>query len=314
MKKTSAGVRSGVMRDLRTTDERPPRLRFPRGFVVLDRRERRARRRGRRPLRGCRRYGARRGGSPRSCSAEPSGAGIGFGIESWQPGGWGDRSAGIAGGVAGALGAAPDRRAARSARRRPASARQLLVAGAALVVAALAWIPVVGYLDGARAAGSRARGCGGRSPSGTPVCGRSRGTSSPAHAEEARPDRRRRDDARRRSSARSRAAARRRSPSSPSTATTGRRPRSSRRSRRSASPRSRPAPGPASTTSPRSSGGTGRSAGSSSTARRSPALRAAGLSQSLLDTIFNMNARHLSPRRDDDLRGARGRRASSRAR
>ncbi len=74
------------------------------------------------------------------------GAGIGFGIESWQPGGWGDRLAGIVGGVAGALGTL---QIVRGAARRGATrvGTALLVAGAALVVAALAWVPVVGYLE-----------------------------------------------------------------------------------------------------------------------------------------------------------------------
>ncbi len=74
------------------------------------------------------------------------GAGIGFGIESWQPGGWGDRLAGIVGGVAGALGAL---QVVRGAVRRGATrvGTALLVTGAALVVAGLAWIPVVGYLE-----------------------------------------------------------------------------------------------------------------------------------------------------------------------
>jgi hypothetical protein len=74
------------------------------------------------------------------------GAGIGFGIESWQPGGWGDRLAGIAGAVAGALGAL---QIVCGAVRRGAThaGTALLVTGAALVVAALAWIPLVGYLE-----------------------------------------------------------------------------------------------------------------------------------------------------------------------
>ena len=74
------------------------------------------------------------------------GAGIGFGIESWQPGGWGDRLAGIAGAVAGALGAL---QIVRGAVRRGATraGTALLVAGAALVLAGAAFIPVVGYLE-----------------------------------------------------------------------------------------------------------------------------------------------------------------------
>lgn len=74
------------------------------------------------------------------------GAGIGFGIESWQPGGWGDRLAGILGALAGVLGAL---QIVRGAFRRGATraGTALLVAGAALVVAALAWIPAVGYVE-----------------------------------------------------------------------------------------------------------------------------------------------------------------------
>jgi hypothetical protein len=74
------------------------------------------------------------------------GAGIGFGIESWQPGGWGDRLAGIVGAVAGALGAL---QIVRGAARRGAThaGTALLVAGAALVLAGAAFIPVVGYLE-----------------------------------------------------------------------------------------------------------------------------------------------------------------------
>jgi hypothetical protein len=74
------------------------------------------------------------------------GAGIGFGVESWQPGGWGDRLAGIMGALAGALGAL---QVVNGARRRGGTrgGTALLVSGAALIVAALALIPVVGYLE-----------------------------------------------------------------------------------------------------------------------------------------------------------------------
>jgi len=73
------------------------------------------------------------------------GAAIGFGIDSWQPGGWGDLAAGIVGALAGALGAA---QVVRGALRRGGTlgGTALLVSGAALVIAALAWIPAVGYL------------------------------------------------------------------------------------------------------------------------------------------------------------------------
>jgi asparagine N-glycosylation enzyme membrane subunit Stt3 len=77
--------------------------------------------------------------------AGAAGAGIGFAIGSWQSGGWGDRAAGIAGGIAGALGATETVSGAlRRGGTRAGTAA--LIAGAALVLAALAWIPVAGYL------------------------------------------------------------------------------------------------------------------------------------------------------------------------
>lgn len=77
--------------------------------------------------------------------AGAAGAGIGFLIGSWQPGGWEDRAAGIVGGVAGALGAT---QTVSGALRRGGTrlATAALLAGAALVIAALAWIPAVGFL------------------------------------------------------------------------------------------------------------------------------------------------------------------------
>ena len=73
------------------------------------------------------------------------GAGIGFEIGSWQSGGWGDRAAGIAGGLAGALGAT---QTVSGALRRGGTrvATGVLVACGAILVAALAWIPAAGYL------------------------------------------------------------------------------------------------------------------------------------------------------------------------
>jgi hypothetical protein len=73
------------------------------------------------------------------------GAGIGFEIANWQTGGWGDRAAGIAGGVAGALGAT---QTVSGALKRGGTrvATGVLVACGAIVVAALAWIPAAGYL------------------------------------------------------------------------------------------------------------------------------------------------------------------------
>ena len=78
--------------------------------------------------------------------AGAAGAGIGFGIASWQSGGWGDRLAGILGGLAGSLGAV---QVVSGALRRGGTrgGTATLVSGAALAVAAAAWIPVVGYLE-----------------------------------------------------------------------------------------------------------------------------------------------------------------------
>jgi hypothetical protein len=77
--------------------------------------------------------------------AGAAGAAIGFAIGNWQSGGLGDRAAGIAGGVAGALGATETVSGAlRRGGTRVGTAA--LVGGAALVLAALAWIPVAGYL------------------------------------------------------------------------------------------------------------------------------------------------------------------------
>ena len=77
--------------------------------------------------------------------AGAAGAGIGFAIANWQSGGWGDRAVGIVGGVAGALGAT---QTVSGALRRGGTrvATAALLAGAAIVVAALAWIPVAGYV------------------------------------------------------------------------------------------------------------------------------------------------------------------------
>ena len=73
------------------------------------------------------------------------GAGVGFAIGSWQSGGWGDRAAGIVGALAGGLCATQTVSGAltRGGTRVGTAA---LVAGAAIVVAALAWIPAAGYV------------------------------------------------------------------------------------------------------------------------------------------------------------------------
>jgi hypothetical protein len=75
-----------------------------------------------------------------------AGAGIGFGIDGRWPGGWGDIVAGVLGGLAGTLGAA---QIVSGALRRGGTrgGTAALVAGGALVVAALALVPVVGYLE-----------------------------------------------------------------------------------------------------------------------------------------------------------------------
>jgi hypothetical protein len=74
------------------------------------------------------------------------GAGLGYGIDAWQPGGWGDVAAGAAGGIAGGVGAA---QVVAGALRRGGTrgGTATLVAGAALAVAGIAWIPVAGYVE-----------------------------------------------------------------------------------------------------------------------------------------------------------------------
>lgn len=81
-----------------------------------------------------------------AAAAALAGAALGFGIDEWQPGGWGDVVAGAAGGLLGLLGAA---QVVGGALRRGGTrgGTALLVGGAALVVAAAAWIPAVGYLE-----------------------------------------------------------------------------------------------------------------------------------------------------------------------
>jgi hypothetical protein len=78
--------------------------------------------------------------------AGAAGVGLGFAIEAWQAGGVLDRFGGAAGGIAGALGAAV---IVRGALRRGGTVggTAVLVGLAALVVAGLALVPVVGYLE-----------------------------------------------------------------------------------------------------------------------------------------------------------------------
>jgi hypothetical protein len=74
------------------------------------------------------------------------GAALGYGIGAWQSGGWIDRLGGILGGLAGSLGT---RQVVTGALRRGGTrgGTATLVGGAAVVVAAAAWVPVVGYLE-----------------------------------------------------------------------------------------------------------------------------------------------------------------------
>jgi len=74
-----------------------------------------------------------------------AGLGLGFAIDAWQPGSWGDVVAGAAGGLLAAYGAAI---VVRGALRRGGTAggTAILVAGAALVAAGLAFVPALGYL------------------------------------------------------------------------------------------------------------------------------------------------------------------------
>jgi hypothetical protein len=73
------------------------------------------------------------------------GAGVGYAIDAWQPGSWGDILAAALGGALAGLGAAV---IVRGALRRGGTrgGTAILVAGAALVAAGLAFVPVAGYL------------------------------------------------------------------------------------------------------------------------------------------------------------------------
>lgn len=69
----------------------------------------------------------------------------GWAISNWQPGNWGDRGAAIAGVICGLLGAVPVVVGALN-RGGTRSGTVVLLAGAAIVLAVIAFIPVVGYL------------------------------------------------------------------------------------------------------------------------------------------------------------------------
>jgi hypothetical protein len=74
-----------------------------------------------------------------------AGAGLGFGIDEWQAGGWADVALGAGGALLGLLGAAPT---VSGALRRGGTrvGTGALVGGAAFVAAAVAWIPAAGYV------------------------------------------------------------------------------------------------------------------------------------------------------------------------
>jgi hypothetical protein len=74
-----------------------------------------------------------------------AGLAVGYGIDQWEPGGWEDIVLGAAGALLGLLAAT---HIIGGALRRGGTrgGTGVLVAGAAFVVAALAWIPAVGYL------------------------------------------------------------------------------------------------------------------------------------------------------------------------
>ncbi|HUZ99437.1 MAG TPA: hypothetical protein VMU74_08765 [Gaiellaceae bacterium] len=78
--------------------------------------------------------------------AAVAGAALGYGIDAWQPGGWGDIAAGVVGSALSSVGAF---QVVRGALRRGGTrgGTAVIVAAAALVTAGLAWVPVVGYLE-----------------------------------------------------------------------------------------------------------------------------------------------------------------------
>jgi hypothetical protein len=75
-----------------------------------------------------------------------TGAALGYGIDAWQSGSWGDIVAGVVGGMLSSAGAF---QVVRGALRRGGTrgGTALIVAGAALAVAGLAWVPALGYLE-----------------------------------------------------------------------------------------------------------------------------------------------------------------------
>lgn len=74
------------------------------------------------------------------------GAALGYGVESWEAGGWGDDLAGVLGGILGGLAAA---QIVGGALRRGGTraGTAALVGGAGILVAALGFVPALGYLE-----------------------------------------------------------------------------------------------------------------------------------------------------------------------
>jgi hypothetical protein len=79
-------------------------------------------------------------------AAASIGLGIGFALKAGEPGSFGDLAAGVVGGAAGALGAAVIVSGALK-RGGTRGGTAFIVAGVAVAIAALAFVPVVGYLE-----------------------------------------------------------------------------------------------------------------------------------------------------------------------
>jgi hypothetical protein len=75
-----------------------------------------------------------------------AGAALGYGIDTWQAGSWGDIAGGAIGAVIGGFGAAVVVKGALG-RGGTRGGTAVLVTGAALVTAGLAFVPVLGYLE-----------------------------------------------------------------------------------------------------------------------------------------------------------------------
>ena len=75
-----------------------------------------------------------------------TGAAIGEGLRMWQPGGWAELVAGAVGGLLASVGAVVIVRGALRRGGTPVGTG-VIVAAAALLVAGLAWVPALGYLE-----------------------------------------------------------------------------------------------------------------------------------------------------------------------